>query len=91
MKLIRKDKATDAATPIKGRLIAVLEYMNMPNVIQDPISAKLKSAIKASLNLESDLVVISEIVTMMKQINPKIAKGKNQLTISTHLLFPVSL
>jgi len=47
-------------------------------VIHDPISDKLRKAINASLNLEVVLVTTSEIVTIIKQRIPNIAKGNPQ-------------
>jgi hypothetical protein len=58
-------------------------------VIQDPISAKLKRAMNASLNFDAVFVMSSDIATIMKQKMPKIANGKGQKTISTHL-FPLA-
>lgn len=79
IKFIRNENRTAAAQPINE----MPEYPSLKKrktvtVIQDPISAKLKRAINASLNLEAVFVINSETVTVKKQMIPKIAKGNGQ-------------
>jgi len=77
-----KYKTRATRLPIAGYLKPYLYALNMRNVHQLPTSAKLSIAIIVSLNLETPLVLHSEMAVTILQKTANRTQGKGQNTSS---------